>query len=123
MKLRIGVLGIVAALLCCGMANAATLRVVAVQTSEVAAYTKAILTDGQALWKRKGSAAQFRVWQATFAGEDVGTVIVSVEYPNMEALAKDMALLRSDPELTAWLAGLAKMRKVLSDSLYEEMKP
>ena len=123
MKLRIGLVGFVAAVLCCGMASAGTLRVVAVQTSEVAAYTKAVLTDGQALLKRKGSQAQFRVWQATFAGEDVGTVVVSVEYPNMEALAKDMTMLRSDPELIAWLAGLAKMRKVLSDSIYEEMKP
>jgi hypothetical protein len=123
MKLRSGLLGFVAALLCTGMANAGTLRVVAVQTSEVAAYTKAVLTDGQALLKRKGSPAQFRVWQATFAGEDAGTVVVSVEYPNMEALAKDMAMLRSDPELLAWLAGLGKMRKVLSDSIYEELKP
>ena len=123
MKLRIGLLGFVAALLCSGMANAATLRVVVVQTSEVAAYTKAVLADGQALLKKKGSAAQFRVWQATFAGEDVGTVVVSVEYPNLEALAKDMAMLRSDPELLAWLEGLGKMRKVLSDSVYEEVKP
>ena len=38
-----------------------------------------------------------------------------------EALAKDDGMLRSDPELRAWTQGLDKLRKVVSDSIYEEM--
>ena len=51
------------------------------------------------------------------------TSFVSVEYPNLEALAKDTALMRSDADLRAWLEGLGKIRKIVSDSIYEEIKP
>jgi hypothetical protein len=120
MKLTMGLIGLVAALLYVGVANATALRVVVVQTTDVAAYTKG-LQDGQALLKTKGSAGKLRAWVATYAGPDTGTVVVSVEYPNTEALVKDYALMRNDADLRAWLAGLAKIRKVVSDSIYEEL--
>jgi len=122
MKIRIGLIALIASLLCAGAANATTLRVVVVQTTDAAAYAKA-LEDGKALLKAKGSPAQLRAWVATYAGESTGTVVVSVEYPNLEALAKDYGLMRSDADLRAWLQGLAKIRKVVSDSIYEELKP
>lgn len=101
-------------------AEAATLRVVVVQTSDLAAYVKAV-QDGQALLKRKGSPATLRVWKARFAGADAGAIAVAVEYPNLEALAKDTDRMASDPELRAWLQGLDKLRKIVSDSIYEEL--
>jgi hypothetical protein len=122
MRFKMGLIGLVAALLYVGVANATTLRVVVVQTTDVTAYVKGI-EDGKALLKKKGSPGQIRVWQATYAGDNAGAVIVSVEYPNIEALAKDYTLMHTDADLRAWLQGLGKIRKVVSDSIYEELKP
>lgn len=121
MKLKKGIIGLAMALLFVGGAHANTLRVVVVQTSDVSGYVKAI-EDGQALLKKKGSPVQLRVWMARFAGSDAGSVVVSAEYPNLEALAKDVALMSNDADLSAWLASLGKMRKIVSDSIYEELK-
>src|SRR5215470_10970081 len=96
MKLKMGLMGLAASLLfAAGAANAETMRVVVVQTTDVAGYVKA-LQDGQALLKAKGSSGTIRAWVATFAGPETGTVVVSVQYPNLEALAKDTALMKSD---------------------------
>jgi hypothetical protein len=122
MKLKLALIGLIASVLCVGIANANTLRVVVVQTSDAAAYAKA-LQEGQALLKSKGSSGLIRVWQATYAGDSTGSIVVSVEYPNLEALAKDFGLMRNDADLRTWLQGLAKIRKVVSDSIYEELKP
>lgn len=121
MKLKMGMMGLLAALFFAGVASADTLRVVVVQTTDAAAYVKA-LQDGAAILKSKGSVGKIRAWQATFAGDETGTVVVSVEYPNFDALAKDTALFRSDADLKAWLQSLGKLRKILSDSIYEELK-
>lgn len=120
--MRMGLIALIAAFLCAGIANANTLRVVVLQTADAAAYVKA-LEEGKAILKTKGSSGVIRAWQATYAGENTGMVVVSVEYPNLEALAKDYALMRNDADLRAWLAGLAKVRKIVSDSIYEELKP
>ena len=103
-------------------AEAATLRVVVVQTSDAAGYVKA-LEQGKALMKAKGSPAILRVWKARFAGTDAGAVVVSVEYPNFETFAKEDARMASDAELRSWLQGLDKFRKIVSDSIYEEQTP
>ena len=122
MKLKTGLIGLAAAMLFAGIANAATMRVVVVEASDVPAYVKAV-HEGQALLKKKGSAAELHVWVARYAGENAGSVVVSVEYASLEALAKDDALMRSDAELVAWLERLGKLRKIVSDSIYEELKP
>ena len=122
MRLKISLIGMVAALLCAGAANAATLRVIVVETSDAAGYVKA-LEQGKALLKAKGSSAVLRVWKGTFAGESTGAVVVSIEYADLAALAKDAAAFRSDADLRAWLQGLDKYRKIVSDSIYEELKP
>jgi len=103
-------------------ALAGVLRVVVVQTEDAAGYGKA-LDQGNALLKSKGSSAVIRVWRARFAGPDTGAVVASVEYPSLEALARDDARMASDPELRAWLQSLAKLRKIVSDSVYEELVP
>jgi hypothetical protein len=116
-----GLIALIASVLFVGAANASTLRVVVVQTSDVAAYMKG-LQDGQALLKSKGSSGQIRAWIARYAGPESGSIVVSVEYPSLEALAKDDAMMRNDADLRAWLQGLAKIRKIVSDSIYEELK-
>jgi hypothetical protein len=102
--------------------EAAVSRVVVVQASDAAGYVKAI-EQGKALLKSKGSPASLRVWRARYAGDNTGAVVVTIEYPNLEALAKDDARLQTDPDLRTWLQGLDKFRKVVSDSIYEEMVP
>jgi ABC-type sugar transport system substrate-binding protein len=113
------------AVACLGVAaagEAATLRVVVVQTTDAAGYVKA-LEQGKALMKSKGSPIVLRVWRAQYAGEDAGAVVVSAEYPNLEALAKDNTRMATDPDLRSWLQGLDKFRKIVSDSIYEELLP
>ena len=100
--------------------QASTLRVVVVQASDADAYVKAI-EQGKALLKAKGSSATIRVWRARFAGNEAGSIVVSIEYPNLEVLAKDDAKMATDPELKAWLQGLDKVRKIVSDSIYNEL--
>ena len=103
-------------------AQAGVLRVVVVETSDSAAYVKA-LEQGKALMKSKGIPNNLRVWRARFAGDKAGAVAVAIEYASLEELAKADAMMSTDAELKAWLAGLAKVRKIVSDSIYEEMHP
>ena len=103
-------------------ARATVLRVVTVQTDNADAYLQE-LGRGQALIKKLGGSAVLRVWRARFAGPNAGTIVVSIEYPDLITFANDEKKVTETPEYQEWLKGLAKVRKVLSDSLYEEMKP
>ena len=104
------------------VAQAATMRILVVETSDAGAYAKA-LAQGEALLKSKGSQIEIRVWRARFAGADAGSVVISAEYPSLEALAKDEALMASDADLRSWLQSLDKLRKIVSDSIYSEVTP
>jgi hypothetical protein len=103
-------------------AEAGVLRVVVVEASDAAAYAKAI-EQGKALMKAKGLPADIRVWRARFAGDRAGAVVAAIEYTSLEALAKADATMNTDADLKAWLASLSKLRKIISDSIYEELKP
>ena len=96
------------------------LRVVVVQTDDVAGYVE-LVEQGKALLKKAGSPAMLRIWQAGFAGPDTGSVVVSLEYENLQALAADMAKLADNAEFQTWLKGLDEIRKILSDSIYREL--
>jgi hypothetical protein len=102
--------------------QATVLRVIMVQTDDTSAYVKEIAKE-QEILKRMGSAAVIRVWRARFAGPNTGSVVVAIEYPSMVVLAQDEAQTFADPEYMAWLHGLDKLRKILSDSAYDELKP
>src|SRR5262245_31232925 len=101
-------------------ASATVLRVVVVQ-ADAQTYMKE-LERGKAILKRLGSPAVIRVWQARFAGNEAGAVVASIEYADLETMAKDEAKEQADPEFSAWLKGLDKVRKIVSDSLYTEVK-
>ena len=103
-------------------AEATVLRVVVVQTENAGGYAKEI-EKGKALLKKAGSPATIRVWRAQYAGTETGAVVVSAEYPDLGALAKDNERMASDPDLRAWVEGLDKIRKIVSDSLYQELAP
>jgi len=95
-------------------------RVVVVETVNPAAYAAAI-AEGQEILSRLGSTATIRVWVARFAGEGTGTVVSSIEWPNMAAMAADDALMVGSAEMGAWIASLARNRTIVSDSLYQEI--
>ncbi len=99
--------------------KATVLRVVTVKTDDPAAYAQEI-EKGRQIMKAIGIQATTRVWQARFAGPEAGIVVVSIEYPNMAAFADSYAKASASSEYMAWLKGLDKVRKIVSDSLYSE---
>ncbi len=99
--------------------KATVLRVVVVKTDDPAAYAQEI-EKGRQVMKSLGIQGQTRVWQARFAGPEAGAVVVSIEYPNMAAFADAVAKTNASSEYQAWLKGLDKIRKIVSDSLYTE---
>ncbi len=114
------VLSMLALMMFAPAAGAVVMRVVVVDTPDAAAYTSQI-NKGQAMLKRLKSNAILRVWRARFAGADTGKIVVSIEYADMVTLAKDEARAMADPEYKAWLDNLGTMRKILSDSTYDEL--
>ena len=97
-----------------------TLRVVRVQTDDVGAYV-AQLSEGKKLIKAVDDKFTIRSWQATFAGEATGAVIVGIEYPgSFGEFAMAWEKLVADPTVGAWLGGLSGLRTIVSDSLYNE---
>ena len=103
-------------------ADQVTLRVATVKTDNADAYVKE-LAKGQALMKKLGSSAIIRVWRARFAGDNAGSIVVSVEYPSLMAMAKDEAMVEANAEYQTWFKGLDKLRTIVSDSIYNELKP
>jgi len=99
--------------------KATVLRVVVVKTDSPAAYTQE-LEKGKQIMKSLGIPANIRVFQARFAGPEAGAVVASIEYPSMAALAEADAKLNASADYQAWIKGLDKIRKIVSDSLYTE---
>ena len=98
-----------------------TLRVVTVSTSDVEAYV-AELGKGKQMMAKLTPKMVMRAWQATFAGEETGTVIVSLEYPgSTSAFAAAWEKTLADKKMADWLKGLGDMRELVSDSLYREL--
>ena len=97
------------------------LRVLRVKTDNPDAYVKEV-AKGQALMKKLGVSASIRVWRARFAGDNAGAIVVAIEYPSLATMAKDEATVAADADYQTWFKGLDKMRTIVSDSLYSEMK-
>lgn len=102
-------------------AEPAVARVVVVQTDNADAYIKE-LARGQELLQKMQSTGKIHAWKARFAGAEAGAVVVTIEYPNIAALASDDAKIAASEEYKTWLKGLDKLRKIVSDSLYEQLK-
>jgi hypothetical protein len=102
-------------------AQATVLRVVVVETTDAAAYT-AELAKLRAVTARLGGKSTMRVWRTRFAGPDAGAIVVSIEYPDMATFAAEDAKVMADDEYRTLLKGLDRLRKIHSDSLYEELK-
>jgi hypothetical protein len=102
-----------------GMASAASIqRVIIIQSTNLTAYLKEIDTL-RSQFKKAGVAVTLRVWRARFAAAEAGTVVVTVEVADLVTLAKLDTLQASDPEISATMERIAKVRKIASDSRYE----
>ena len=97
-------------------AEATVLRVVVVETSDVAAYMGQVNTL-KASMQRLGSKSTVRAWRARFAGPNAGSIVVAVEYADMATMAKEDSMIASDAEYQATLKTMSQMRKIVSDSL------
>jgi len=112
--------------LCLGISSAAfaqktaVQRVVVIKTDNVAAYVQ-LIEQGKEIQKKLGITITTRIWQATFAGPNAGTVVVTIEFPDLNALAQDDTKLNADSEYQAWLKDLGKVRTIVSDSIYKEL--
>jgi hypothetical protein len=91
-----------------------TLRVIAVQTSDIKTYRHELeILQGE--FKKEGLPVTLRVWRATYAGPDTGTIIVTLEVPDLGTLARiEDAVMKPNS---------AGMRKIVSDGIYEEINP
>lgn len=98
-----------------------TLRVVTVSTDDVDAYVTE-LGKGKQMMSKLTPKMIMRAWQATFAGGETGTVIVSLEYPgSVAAFATAWEKTLADKKMAAWLKDLGDLRELVSDSLYREL--
>ena len=101
--------------------NHSTLRVVTVATDDVDAYIVQ-LRKGKQLMMKVAPKMLMRAWRGTFAGEAAGSIIVSLEYPgSLSDFASAWEKTQGDKDMAAWLDGLSGMRKLVSDSLYQEI--
>ena len=119
--MRTATLAVVALSLLAVPADAAVLRIVTVETADVQSYLKEV-ERGNAILKKGGSPATMRVFRGQFAGAEVGKIVVHLEYPDLAALARDNEKFSKDPEMQSWLKTVEKLRRVLSDSVYQELR-
>jgi hypothetical protein len=99
------------------------LRVIAIQTPDIKTYRHEVETL-QSEFKKEGLPVTLRVWRATYAGPDTGTIIVTVEVPDIGTLAKiEEAVAKPNSALGATMKRIEAIRKIASDSLYEELSP
>lgn len=66
---------------------------------------------------------KMRMWRSAIPESGAVTVIVSIEYDDLNAFATSYARLQADPEWQEIMAGLPAIRELLSSSLYTEITP
>jgi len=104
-----------------GSAQATTLRVIMIETADLPAYQAKVAKVNEAM-HRLGGKTTLRFWRARFAGPEAGSIVVTLEYPDIVNFAETDAKSAGDAEVQQLLRELAGMRKIVSDSLYEEVK-
>jgi hypothetical protein len=102
------------------LAGSGYLRVIVVKSDNVSAYVQE-LEKGRAMLKKLGVNVTLRIWKATYAGPETGTVVVSQEYASFAAFAEAQTKTTGDPQFAAWVSSLDKLRTIVSDSLYREL--
>lgn len=107
-------------LLASSSAQAAVFRVIVVEVNDIGMYLKEI-DNVRAAMKRLKLDGSARVMRAKFAGKGVGRLMVTVEYKDLAAFAAGEAALKDDAEYAATMRRIGALRRIVSDSLYEEL--
>jgi hypothetical protein len=120
LKTMIG-LGLGLGLALCAMPSHADVhRVVVVEVSDTAMYVKEIDNIRSAM-KRLKVDGTIRVMRARFAGKESGAIVVAASYKDMASFAATDAALAADAENQATMRRIGALRKIVSDSLYEDL--
>lgn len=90
---------------------------VAVKPGKLDTYVQRI-AQLQGVLERVGATSTIRVWQATLAGQQTGTVAVGLVHPSLAAYAENTGKLQGDAEGQKLLAGLDSIRTIVSTSLF-----
>jgi hypothetical protein len=90
---------------------------VRVNPGQLDTYVKRIRSL-QGVLERVGASATIRVWQATLAGQNTGTVAVGLVHPSLAAYAENSGKLQDDAEGQKLLNGLDSIRTIVSSSLF-----
>jgi len=119
-------LGCLTTLMLAGLAGPAlagqVLRVITVEARDIKAYLHEV-DQLRAQYRKANVPITLRAWRATFAGPDAGTVVVTVEMPDLATLAKVQEMQKSNPEIAATMQRISGLRHIESDSLFEELGP
>ena len=101
------------------------LHVLAVQVKGAPAAYLQRVQQLEAIRQRLATGGTLRVWRATVAGRNVGTLYVGIEYATLEAYAQANTKLQADEEWTKAMRELdaSGLRQVLSNSLLVEVTP
>ena len=80
--------------------------------------------QARAIQERLGLPAP-RIFQATFAGPDAGTLSIVIDHPSLAAFAANNAKQGADSEWQSWIDELNKagIRQLVSNSLVVEVTP
>lgn len=98
------------------------MRVITVDARDLKAYLHEV-DQLRAQYHKANVQLTLRVWRATFAGPDAGSVVVTVEMPDLATLAKVQEMQKSNPEIAATMQRISGLRHIDSDSLFEELSP
>ena len=100
-----------------------TVILVEVQPGQLGAYLQRV-SQAMAIGKRLGLPAP-RIFQATLAGTNVGTVSIVTDHPSLAAFAANSAKLGADPGWQSWIEELTKagISRLVSNSLLVEVTP
>ncbi len=104
-----------------GDVQAGVSRVVVVETNDSVGYLQN-LEKVRAINTRLGNKSVIRAWRARFAGPETGSLVVVIDFDDMSDFAASETKLRADPEFQALQKEMDKTRKIVSDSLYDELK-
>jgi len=78
-----------------------------------------------AIMTRLQTGGTMRIWRATQAGDEAGTLYVGIEYPSLESFAKGMTKTSGDDEWRKLVREVdaSGMRELLGNSLMVEVTP
>ena len=104
--------------------SAGVLQAVVINTNGKDDALLAEAKKNEKIFKRLGIQARRRYLQATLAGPQTGTMIVSIDYPSLTAFAEAQAKLAEDKEWQEYLSRVVGAGMTIeSNSIYRDLTP